>query len=556
MKWYHNWQQAAMKRFDENYYPGHDRMPNFIVRGLYGVGHFIGDFFPMVLNLINGVYNTFKRFLEFIVGLLIEASTVVVLIGTIAFSISHSVELLRRAGATGGMEYVGVLMFEIVFISSTATLTGMLMRNPKAYKTIGFWFSSAGFTVGIVFVLWSNISALASSWEGTSIGILTPVLLIIAEGIIAVRNWETGKITGHIPRNLVQWMRENQVSYEEIMLAVEAFRKERPDMDGLPADLDRMMKKHHVSTNMLKQQVQGYRTEQTEGSDTQNGSREEKLEKSNLENLETSHPVSSHLKAGGSENSPAEEETKLENRETGDLEENLETPKLEEMNLEDQETGDLETSDRKPEESITNWKLEIHQPKVEKPRKPVSLKASTLDGDKLEDGKREAGELEKPETGDPKNLETSELEESATGEMETSSSEDLEVETGERIGELEEKLETSNLENGESSRVENLEKEKLETSMEKPETGELEGEKQETSKVENQEEEKFTKEDLKYFSREELEAMMGADPEDVAVQILERQGKLPGRDRLIRLTGCKEWPARKAISKLKKPNAS
>ncbi|MFD1428497.1 hypothetical protein ACFQ4Y_16480, partial [Kroppenstedtia sanguinis] len=270
MKWYHNWQQAAMKRFDENYYPGHDRMPNFIVRGLYGVGHFIGDFFPMVLNLINGVYNTFKRFLEFIVGLLIEASTVVVLIGTIAFSISHSVELLRRAGATGGMEYVGVLMFEIVFISSTATLTGMLMRNPKAYKTIGFWFSSAGFTVGIVFVLWSNISALASSWEGTSIGILTPVLLIIAEGIIAVRNWETGKIPGHIPHNLVQWMRENQVSYEEIMLAVEAFRKERPEMDGLPADLARMMKKHHVSTDMLKQQVQGYRTEQTGGSDTQN----------------------------------------------------------------------------------------------------------------------------------------------------------------------------------------------------------------------------------------------------------------------------------------------
>ena len=271
VRWYQEWQESVKRKFDDGYYPDHDRVPNVIVRFLYGIGFFLGDFVPLTLNSINGIYTTIKRLLAFIVGLLIEASTVVVLIGTISFSVAHSIELLRRAGATGGLEYVGVLMFEIVFVSSTATMTGMLMsRQSKIFKTAGFWLCAAGFLVGVGFVLWSNVSAMSSNWEGWTIGILTPVLLIIAEGIIAVRNWETGKIPGHIPHNLVQWMRENQVSYEEIMLAVEAFRKERPEMDGLPADLARMMKKHHVSTDMLKQQVQGYRTEQTGGSDTQN----------------------------------------------------------------------------------------------------------------------------------------------------------------------------------------------------------------------------------------------------------------------------------------------
>lgn len=556
VRWYQKWQENARRRFDQNYYPRHERTPNFIVRLLYEFGFFIGDFVPLTLNLIDGIYRTLKRLLAFIVGLLIEASTVVVLIGTIIFSVAHSIELLRRAGATGGFEYVGVLMFEIVFISSTAILTGMLMNwNPKVFRTAGFWFCSTAFMVGVGFVLWSNISAMAPTWEGKAIGILTPLLLIISEGLLAFRNVETGKDTGHLPYNLVQWMRENQVSYEEIMLAVEAFRKE-----------------------------------QTEGSDTQNvsGSREEKLEESPLENLETSHPASSHLETGGMEKSPTEklETSRLENLESGELEnppaknleggdleevkletskleagessnlekleeEKLETPKLETSRLEEKklenqeslETGELETSRQKLTESITSWKLENLPPRVENRAKPTSLKVSTLEGEKLEDQKLEdqkleAGELEKPESGDLENLETSKLEESATGEMETSSLEDLEVETGEQIGELEEKLETPKLEAGESSSVENLE------------TGE-------SSNLENQKQEKFTKEDLEHFSREELEAMKGADPEDVAVRILEREGELPGRPRLKRLTGCTEWDARKTLRELKKElNAS
>lgn len=557
MKWYHEWKQNATNQFLAGHYPGHERVPNIIVWSLYWLGHFVGDFVPLILNLIDGVYLAIKRLLAFIVGLLIEASTVIVLIGTIAFSIAHSIELLRRAGATGGLEYVGVLMFEIVFISSTATLTGMLMsRRPNLIKTAGFWFCSAGFIVGIVFVLWSNVSAMTPSWEGWTIGIMTPVLLIIAEGLLAYRYMDGVDSTkmaqaGYIPQDL-QWLQENNVSFEEIILAVEAFRKELPETEvGSP-----------------KQQVQDYRTEQTEGSDTQNvsGSREEEnLKSGDLEwgTLETSHLVSSHLETGGTQNL---ETSRLENRETGDLEEKMETPELgdqetgelEKGKLEELETGDLgevkleiskleETKlevqenlvggdlEGKPEESITNWKSETLNPEVEKQGKPASFKASTLQVDKLEET-----ELEK--------LETSRLEELVTGELETSRLEDLEVEAGES-SKLE-NLEAGELEGEalETSRLEKLEQ-KLETP--KPETGELEGEKQENSKVENQEG-KFTKEDLEHFSREELEAMEGADPEEIATRILERQGKIPGRTRVMRLTGHKEWPVRQALSKLKK----
>ena len=542
--WYHAWQENARIRFEQNYYPNHDRPPNFIVRFLYGIGFFLGDFVPLTLNLLEGIYRTIQRLLTFVSKLLIDASTGIVLVGTIIFSITHSIELLQNMGATGGQEYIGVLMFEVIFISSTATLTGMLMKGKKPSFSFGFVFSISGFAVGIFFVLWSNIAGMGSSMGGTTIGILTPLLLIISQGLVAYRYTDEEEDE----TKLTEIIQRNRLAIGDVKKAIEMY--------------------------MSSQKVSGNREE----------------------NLETSHPVSSHLETGGMEKPPTEklETSKLENLETGEMEnppiENLETgdpedsskletgelesPKLEKVKLEDQEnleTGELENTDSKLETSYqkleeklevetSNRKPEVLQAAVEKQRKPGSLKVSRLEKGKLEDrktsnleeGKLQAGELEKvkmetskvenskledqkPEAGGSKKLETGELEKL----------EDQKPETGGL-----EKLETSKLETGGSKKLETrkLEKPKLE----KPESGELEGGKQETSKVENPEEEKFTKEDLKYFSREELEAMMGADPEDVAVQILERQGKLPGRDRLIRLTGCKEWPARQALKKLKK----
>ncbi|GGA57903.1 hypothetical protein GCM10007416_33880 [Kroppenstedtia guangzhouensis] len=516
MEWYHEWQQKARNRYQDGYYPKHKRMPNFIVRFLYGIGYFLGDFVPLTLNLLEGIYRTIQRLLAFIAELLIDASTGIVLVGSIVFSITHSIELLRAWGATDGLEYIGVLMFEVVFISATATLTKMLMKGKTpSFKNFGFVFSISGFTMGILFVFWSNISGMADGWGGTVIGGATPILLIISEGLIAYRYMDETEDES----KMMELIQRNQLSIGDVTKALEIYLSNQRKME---------LESQKISSNR----------------------EEEKFEESPLENLES----------GDLENPPTE------NRETGDLEnppaENLETSKLETSRLEEKklenqeslETGELETSRQKLTESITSWKLENLPPRVENRAKPTSLKVSTLEGEKLEDQKLEdqkleAGELEKPESGDLENLETSKLEEFATGEMETSSLEDLEVETGEQIGELEEKLETPKLEAGESSSVENLET---------GESSNLENQKQETSKVEKVEkEEKFTKEDLEHFSREELEAMKGADPEDVAVRILEREGELPGRPRLKRLTGCTEWDARKTLRELKKElNAS
>lgn len=161
-------------------YPNHTRTPNVVVRGLYSVGFFIADFGPMFVNLFNAIYITARKLFAFLIGLLIELSTIIILIGTIAFSVYHSLELLRRGGAVGGMEYVGVIMFEIVFISSVATMTRSLMKGerPDGYSFIGF-------VLGFLFVEWSNITGMAQNWTGWIIGFFTPILLIIAEGILA-----------------------------------------------------------------------------------------------------------------------------------------------------------------------------------------------------------------------------------------------------------------------------------------------------------------------------------------------------------------------------------
>lgn len=179
-KWYHERKQNAKDKFLQGYYPKHVRTPNLIVCWLYEVGYFFGDFVPLVMNLIEGIYQVIRRVIAFVVTILIEASTGIVLLGTIAFSVFHSIEFLRRSGAIGGLEYIGVFMFEVVFVSSTATLTASLMRKewPNPFSIIGF-------ILGIAFVEISNITAMNSTWEGISIGAATPILLIISEGILA-----------------------------------------------------------------------------------------------------------------------------------------------------------------------------------------------------------------------------------------------------------------------------------------------------------------------------------------------------------------------------------
>jgi hypothetical protein len=168
----------------------HYREPNKIVRKLYAVGYFIGDFVPLLFSLINGVYWVCKQLIAFIVGLLIESSIFIVIIGSIIFSVSHSIRQLRSVGATNGLEFIGVLMFEVIYIGASATLTSFLMKRrlPNGFmEWMGLGFTFLGFIVGLTFVWWSNVKGMVPTLEGRIIGSMVPVLVLISEGILAFR---------------------------------------------------------------------------------------------------------------------------------------------------------------------------------------------------------------------------------------------------------------------------------------------------------------------------------------------------------------------------------
>ncbi|MBH8605613.1 hypothetical protein [Thermoactinomyces sp. CICC 10522] len=224
MTWYQKKRQKAMERYHRGYYPRHRRTPNLLVCGLYELGYLIADFGPMCVNLFDAIYTNIRKLFAFIVGLLIELSTVIILIGTIAFSIFHSIELLRRAGATGGLEYIGVVMFEVVFISSTATLTGTLMKKKKPsgfFAIVGLMFSIAGFIMGIAFVEWSNITGMADSWTGRIIGGATPVLLIITEGVLAFRY--LNEFAEEDETKVLEIIQRNRLTIEDVRRAIQLY---------------------------------------------------------------------------------------------------------------------------------------------------------------------------------------------------------------------------------------------------------------------------------------------------------------------------------------------
>ncbi|MBA4544298.1 hypothetical protein H1164_15710 [Thermoactinomyces daqus] len=228
MKWYHKWREEAMEQYQAGYYPRHSRTPNLLVCGLYKLGYLIADFGPMLINLFDTIYTNIRKLFAFIVGLLIETSTVIVLLGTIVFSIFHSIELLRRAGATGGMEYIGLVMFEVVFISSTAILTKCVAKKKKTKLTwLGIVFSALGFIIGILFVEWSNISGMAHTRTGQIIGFTTPILLIIAEGILAYQHLSQSEEEDET--RVMEIIQRNRLTVEDVRRAIQLYLNQKTD---------------------------------------------------------------------------------------------------------------------------------------------------------------------------------------------------------------------------------------------------------------------------------------------------------------------------------------
>lgn len=284
-------------------YPNHKRTPNVLVRGLYKLGFFIGDFGPLLVNLFNVIYGTVRKLFAFLIGLLIEISTVIVLIGTIAFSVVHSLELLRRGGAVGGLEYIGVIMFEVVFISSVAVMTRCLMNREKPNP-----YSLAGFVIGFLFVEWSNITGMAQNWSGWIIGFFAPILLIITEGIIAFqyRKPESEMVTKMDEKRI-----ENEpklvAEMVEKMVTNEAEKSMKPEPEMAKEIEKKETKKSGSDSTILKETEKKNETDES------------------VRTLEESRGISDEAKPEFGENRKLpdeEQEPKMEEKQNQDLNQN------------------------------------------------------------------------------------------------------------------------------------------------------------------------------------------------------------------------------------------
>ena len=149
---------------------GHTRKPNMIVIGLYWIFDKIQDFVPM-----------FSVFFKFLGRSSLIIVNLIILAGTIIMSAAHSLELLRYAGAKNGLEWVGVVIWELLFIFSSI----LLANDFKKGNGRSGWGPWLGFGLGFAFVEISNIMGMAGNWIGIGIGISTPILLLVSKGLLA-----------------------------------------------------------------------------------------------------------------------------------------------------------------------------------------------------------------------------------------------------------------------------------------------------------------------------------------------------------------------------------
>ncbi|MBD1373971.1 hypothetical protein IC620_16635, partial [Hazenella sp. IB182357] len=122
------------------------RQPNFIVRCINTIIEFCYDFKP----LFGALFSFLGRFSLVLVN-------IVILAGTIIFSASHSLQLLRQAGATNGLEWVAMVVWELIFIFSSIILANDFRKG----NWRSGWAPWLGFLMGFLFVEVSNVMGMA-----------------------------------------------------------------------------------------------------------------------------------------------------------------------------------------------------------------------------------------------------------------------------------------------------------------------------------------------------------------------------------------------------------
>ena len=106
---------------------------------------------------------------------------VIVLICNLVVSFSHTLDLFRAGGLTGGMEYVAALGVETAFLTFAVGIVVARLR-----QTHPGWPATIGGLLGVGLATWANIRA---GWPygvvGILLGIYFPAMLLVAEANLA-----------------------------------------------------------------------------------------------------------------------------------------------------------------------------------------------------------------------------------------------------------------------------------------------------------------------------------------------------------------------------------
>lgn len=150
--------------------PRSERHPNIVVRLIYAVAYWFGDFAPIVSTLIRFFANTFGVLINFaILGCIV------------AFSISHTIEFSVYVGAEEGYSsWILTFVFEIGFIYSSI----LLARDFKQGNRRSSPYVWAMFGIGLVTILVSNLFGMADNWGGYITAGLIPVIILLAKGML------------------------------------------------------------------------------------------------------------------------------------------------------------------------------------------------------------------------------------------------------------------------------------------------------------------------------------------------------------------------------------
>lgn len=155
---------------------GHTRKPNAVVRGIYWVADWLGDFGPLLSTATRGAGHL-SVFAGYSLLLIVTLAITILIVVTSAI---HSLELLHWIGFSGWTAYPTLFVVEAIFLTGSIQMD-LAFKHGKYFPIPPI----LGFTAGLIFVLASNVMGLADNKGGLIFGIATPFLLIISKAMLA-----------------------------------------------------------------------------------------------------------------------------------------------------------------------------------------------------------------------------------------------------------------------------------------------------------------------------------------------------------------------------------